>query len=189
MKKSYIAQAWLVICLALCFGAALAAVETALSDRIQANKLAKTLSKIPQLVPGAEQGQAATVAGRKVYRAMAADKQVGWVVPADGQGFADKIELLIGLDNTAEVITGLAVLAQKETPAVGNKIENADWRSQFAGKKAAEPLTVSKARPTGNEILAVSGATISSSSVCEIVNRAVAEFRKGLASAERPPKE
>ena len=35
MKNSYIGQAWLVLALALCFGAALAGVESALKDRIE----------------------------------------------------------------------------------------------------------------------------------------------------------
>ncbi|KKL16433.1 hypothetical protein LCGC14_2495630, partial [marine sediment metagenome] len=37
----------------------------------------------------------------------------------------------------ATKITGLYVLSQKETPGLGNKIENPEWRGQFVGKDAA----------------------------------------------------
>ncbi len=180
-QKNYLGQAWLVLALALCFGSALAGVEIALKERIDDNKLAETQEQIPALVPGADSGQAVQLAGRTVYRAMAGDRQVGWVVPAGGQGFADKIEVLIGLDASAETLTGLYVLSQKETPGLGNRITEEAWLGQFPGKAAASPLTVSKADPlAGHEILAVTGATISSESVASIVNQAVAEFRQAL---------
>ena len=54
MKNSYIGQAWLVLALALCFGAALAGVESALKGRITANKLAATVEQIPSLVQGSD---------------------------------------------------------------------------------------------------------------------------------------
>jgi len=181
-KRNYLGQAWLVLALALCFGSALAGVEIVLKGRIDDNKLAETRGQIPALVPGAEGGQAVELAGRTVYRAMSGNRQVGWVIPAGGQGFADKIEVLIGLDASAERLTGLYVLSQKETPGLGNRITEGPWLGQFAGKAAASPLAVSKAEPlAGNEILAVTGATISSESVARIVNQAVAEFRQALA--------
>ena len=101
-------------------------------------------------------------------------------IPARGPGFADKIELLIGLDLEGETITGMAVLDQKETPALGNKIQDAKWREQFRKKSTSEPLTVTRSAPRGNEIQAVSGATFSSRSVCKIVNKAVQDFREQL---------
>ena len=49
-RGSYIGQAWLVILLALLYGAALAAVQLGWSDRIANNKLMKAYSRIPQIV-------------------------------------------------------------------------------------------------------------------------------------------
>ena len=48
-----IAQAWLVILLALIYGAALATVQTTLSPKIEANIRAETYDQIPRLVTGA----------------------------------------------------------------------------------------------------------------------------------------
>jgi len=183
MNIKYLKQAWLVLFLAVCFGAVLAGVQVAVSDKIEANKLAETMGQIPDLVPGSTGGERFEIDGRTVYRAVDGDgKQVGWVVPAAGQGFADVIELLIGLDAKAEVITGLYVLDQKETPGLGNKITDPGFRDRFKGKRTAARLSVTKAADAADsEILAITGATVSSESVTRIVNDTLAKLKAKLA--------
>ncbi|MEE9603691.1 MAG: FMN-binding protein [Thermoguttaceae bacterium] len=192
-QGGYIGQAWLVILLALLYGGALAGVQTTLGPIIETNKKNETYSVIPKLVEGAvkaskEEIKAGTleiiVVGengkkQKVYKAIGKDgKLKGWVLAASGQGFADKIELLVGLSADLSTITGMDVLDQKETPGLGNFIDEEDFRDQFAGKPTTEPLLVVKTDPVGdNEILALSGATISSQSVADIVNRAIENLK------------
>ncbi len=198
MKNNYLVQAWLVLTLALLFGAALAGMETAVAGKIKANKLNETKERIATLVPGAAEDanlhEAVDIEGRLVYRAMDADgAQVGWVVPADGPGFADKIEVLVGLDTKAETITGLYVLSQKETPGLGNKItfkrnkpgDKPLYLDNFPGKDATKPLEVVKrpAKPDTNEVEAVTGATVSSKSVTKAINTTLNELRGKLAAA------
>ncbi len=186
MATVYIKQAWLVLILAIVFAAALACIQAGLSPRIEANKRNETYDQIPVLVPGADQAATeewATDDGKIAYKAVSADGEaVGWVIKGAGQGFADKIELLIGLDAEATRITGLFVLEQKETPALGSKIADKSdpwFRDQFEGKSAAEDIAVTKASPVEgtNQVAAISGATISSEAVSDIVNDAVKEFR------------
>jgi len=196
-RKGYLGQAWLVVLLSLVYGGALAGVETALRETIAENKRAETYDRIPVLVPGADAAKTRKVNQtdelivadadgnrQRVYRAVAADgAPVGWVLPASGQGFADRIDLLIGLDAQASAISGLYVLDQKETPGLGNLIASeALFTNQFAGKSADDPFTVVTTDPASgsNQIKAISGATISSESVCAIVNRAVASFKEPL---------
>ena len=184
MKNSYIGQAWLVLLLSLCFGGALAGVEVALRDRIAANKKAMTFGKIPDLVPGAVGGTKIEVEGYTVYRALApGGALVGWVVQASGMGYADRIELLVGLDRSCTKITGLAILDHKETPGLGAFIKGPDFQNQFAGKTGDGQLTpVKSGTPTDRQIQAISGATISSQSVCTIINKAVSAVREKLAA-------
>lgn len=185
MKNSYIGQAWLVIVLSLCFGAALAAVQATLNPKIEQNKLNDTIGQIPSLVPGATGGAAETVGDQPVYRATDAQgNHVGWVLPARGQGFADVIELLIGLDKDAGRITGLYVLKQLETPGLGDNITKPEWRGQFKGKPAEQPLQVTSAPQADSDVQGVTGATVSSKSVVGIVNAAVAQFRAALGGAQ-----
>ena len=189
VRNSYIGQAWLVIVLGLVFGVALAGVQVQLSPLVETNKLNETKGRIPSLVSGAWTSEKEVIAGYDVYCAKdKAGRLAGWVIRASGQGFADKIELLVGLDATAQTITGLYVLDQKETPGLGNKISEEKFRKPFAeGTLRTDrelKVTKGKARePSG--VPAVSGATISSESVCAIVNEAVGKVREQLAARAR----
>ena len=178
-------QAWLILVLALLFGSGLAAVQMALEPIIARNKLSETLLQIPNLVPGSETGEQERVNGQLVFRALDADGNLmGWVLPASGQGFADKIEMLVGLDAALETITGIYVLDQKETPGLGNRIAEAGWRDQFRGKPTSKPLELSSAESSiPHHVEALTGATISSESVKDIVNGAVASLKEALAKA------
>lgn len=188
-QGSYIAQAWLVILLALLYGGALAGVQTVLSDKIAENKKRETYDVIPLLVKGADKEKTVelVIEGKdgkpaRVYKIMGGDGgHEGWVVAGNGQGFADRIEVLIGLDAELSAITGLYVLAQKETPGLGDYITGEDFRGGFAGRSADAPLVVLKSEPqASNDIRALTGATISSESVCAIVNGTLENLRDRL---------
>jgi electron transport complex protein RnfG len=188
-QSTFIGQAWLVILLALVYGSGLAFVHTALSAKIAENKRNETYRVIPDLVPGAEIPMTEEVRvrgqdGREnlVYRVHdGGGVHRGWVVPAGGQGFADRIEVLIGLDPPLSTITGLYVLDQKETPGLGDYITGESFRARFRGRPTGNPLVVVKSEPrAGNEIEALTGATISSESVSSIVNMALANLRQSL---------
>ena len=62
-RNSNLAQAWLILLLALCFGSALAAVQVRLSGTIAANKLNETLGQVPALIWGQEQAQRYVASG------------------------------------------------------------------------------------------------------------------------------
>lgn len=203
-KNNNFAQAWLVLVLALIFGAALAAVQINLGGIIATNKLNETLEKVPELVWGAAAAgkmvsqnapvditpgivtieKDAKTAYYNLFRVAHEDKLSGWVVKAGGQGYADKIEILIGLDPDAETITGLFILEQKETPGLGNKITFPWWRNQFIQKKTSTPLVVAKGKSqASNAIDALTGATVSSRSVTGIVNRTIGDIKGRLTPA------
>jgi electron transport complex protein RnfG len=187
--KGILAPAWLVLVLACVFGAALAGMQALVADQIAENKLRETLDQIPALVPGADAGQREMIEGRIVYRALSDGETIGWVIPADGQGFADVIEVLIGVTAEVDRLTGMYVLEQKETPGLGNKITEGPWLVQFAGKALDQALKVVKYEPKQEyEIETVTGATISSEAVCDIVNDEVdADLRSTLQAALNDP--
>ena len=208
MKDNYIVQAWLILALAVCFAAALSGIEIALADRIEENKRNETYGQIGNLVrsPWWEEDPAkvwqadgkteqwVTPEGHLAYKAFdkkGKDKdRRGWVIKASGQGFADKIEILIGLDVTGKRILGLYVLDQKETPALGNRIKEEAWRRKFVGRETTRDIVVSKASEraanvANNSVQAVTGATVSSESVAAIVNAAVKDFRNRVGDLKK----
>ncbi|MCP3951980.1 MAG: FMN-binding protein [Desulfobacterales bacterium] len=203
-RNSNLAQAWLVLTLAVFFGATLAAVQVNLSGIILENKQNETLERVPELIWGAADTRAATAQKRdmkiipgtlsirsgtktktlNLYKVIHAKELAGWVIKASGQGYADKIDLLIGVDPEVKTLTGLFILDQKETPGLGNKITFPGWRRQFVGKSISRPLVVAKGTPgEGPAIDAITGATISSRSVTRIINR-VMDAVKGKLTPE-----
>lgn len=204
LMENNIIQAWLVLILAICFGSALAGMQLTLGPKIEENKLNETLSKIPELVLDKQEAEklaesdaqldvkpmtvsvekAAKTATYSVYEAKSPEgERLGWVAKASGQGYADKIELLLGLSADLEKVSGIFVLEQKETPGLGNKIVTDEWRSQYNGAPTSQPLTVVKGGGSGpGQINAITGATISSRSVTDIVNTAIADLKDPLAA-------
>ena len=93
------------------------------------------------------------------------------------EGFSGKIELMIGMldDGT---INNTAVLAHKETPGLGDKmdIKKSDFPLQFKGKNPnGFNLKVTK---DGGDVDAITAATISSRAFCDAVQRAYNTFER-----------
>jgi electron transport complex protein RnfG len=192
---NYIKQAWLVIILSLLYGASLAGVQISLSGIIADNKRNETYNVIPDLVSGAvkEKIEEVTITDKNgkpiiVWKANnESGELIGWVVPASGQGFADTIELIVGINKTCDTITGIYVLNQKETPGLGDYITGKDFQSRFVAKTVTSPLKVARQETSEpDEIRALSGATISSQSVCDTVNKAMDNLREALIKASNP---
>lgn len=177
-----LAQAWLVLVLAILYGGGLAFVNSTLSPKIAENIKNETYSLIPELVgnPSAFEvtelsldlgnGEAKTLYQVKSPEAAG----IGWVIPASSLGFADKVQLLIGVDYSCSQILGMRVIDQKETPGLGNLIVEPAFSDQFTGKATAEPITIVKTPPSkASDVKAVTGATISSNTVATAVNEAI----------------
>lgn len=210
-QNSYILQAWLVLTLSLTFGCSLAGVQVFLGPKIEQNKINEIKERVPEVILGKDEVQKMTAndqmlaitpqkikidkGGRttaySVFQTSYPDgTPAGWVVRSAGQGYADTIELLFGLGPKADQLTGVYILNQKETPGLGNKIIEDAWRQQFTDKPIKNKLVAVKtAAVKPNEIDAVTGATISSQSVCTIINRAANDLKDRLQVKDAPQRE
>jgi len=189
-------RSWLVLAGALVFGLLLAFTYTSWEPLIEANRIAKLQRGIRSILPQAATIEADTLATASdlraepqvVYRGLnAAGDPVGFVFRAEGTGFQDRIELLVGLDARLERYRGIAVLFAQETPGFGDAIrDSVIFKQQFIGAPAAEDLIVVKGpdedRPKtdDNEIVSITGATITSEAVTTIINRRFDEIRPTL---------
>jgi len=98
---------------------------------------------------------------------------VGYCVNVASNGYGGAIDIMVGvaLDKT---ISGVQVVSHAETAGLGAKVTEERFSSQFKGKPTDTPLSVIKnGTPSRNEIVAISGATISSNAVKTGVNAAV----------------
>lgn len=106
----------------------------------------------------------------------ASDAVVGYVFKSKPTGFGGPLEVVTGINLNSEV-TGLRVGSHLETPGLGAKGTNADYYEQYAGKSATEWIGVSKTAATGNDIQAITGATISSDAITVGANASIDAFQ------------
>jgi electron transport complex protein RnfG len=103
----------------------------------------------------------------------------GFAVPAAKPGFQDIVSVIFGYDPSTGTLRGMKVLANKETPGLGDRIEkDVEFTGQFDG--CAVPLIgVKPGRGSGSdaEIDTITGATISSRTVIVAINEALERFR------------
>ena len=191
--KHFIQQSWLLIISAFCFGLLIAIASAAWSPRIEQNKIEKLNSLMRDLLPEAgsfeleAELEIESAKGKKVksniYKAISdANTCVGWAFNCKGPGFQDKIELVVAVDKDFERIAGFSVLASNETPGFGDKIKLPWYRNQFAGAPA-EKLQLVKTgdvEKIDSEIVAISGATVSSKAVVDIINNSIIQIKNQM---------
>jgi electron transport complex protein RnfG len=97
-----------------------------------------------------------------VYRARRAGKITGVAYEIYGSGYAGEIKLMMGIDSEGRVL-GVRPLAHKETPGLGDKIEEkkGDWILRFTGLSLGNPAPERwKVKKDGGDFDQFAGATI-----------------------------
>ena len=112
---------------------------------------------------------------------------IGFAVVTSKAGFQDQIRLIFGYDARNGTLLGMKVLESKETPGLGDKIEkDSSFVAEFTG--VTTPLLGVKSgagRGADNEVDMITGATISSRTLIDAINAAVARLGPVLASRQQ----
>ena len=116
----------------------------------------------------------------KIYLGYDKDgKRIGFAVSAAENGFQDLVTLMFGYDAAKHRLIAMKVIANKETPGLGDKIEkDRNFVNEFAD--AATPMEGVKpgsGKEGENDIAMITGATISSRAVIRIINNAIARWQ------------
>ena len=91
----------------------------------------------------------------------------GTVVEVSISGSQSMLALAIGVDNDG-AITGVSVIDHGETPGLGAKSTEAEWRAQFVGQTSG--LALDK---KGGEVAPLTGATITSQAIVDACQIAI----------------
>lgn len=133
--------------------------------------------------------------GTTYYVAKKDGAVVGYAVEAVSlNGYSGEIKILLGLLPGGEV-SGLEILEHKETPGLGQKIEEKSWRNQFIWKDSAKTTRRSltntnwAVKKDRGDIDQISGATISPRAVVEAVKGALDQFKLAQSRLAPPPPE
>lgn len=191
--RHFFEQSWLLIVAAFFFGLLIAVTNAALSPRIELNKVSKLTTLAKGLLPQAEKFaplkteiEVKTLDGRKqkinVYRAITDGQTAGWVFKALGSGWGGTLELGVVVDGSFKTMAGLGILVSNETVGFGDQIKEDYFRRQFAGAPAERLSLVSTGseEKIDSEIVAISGATVSSTAVVDAVNHYLPQVKEKL---------
>ncbi len=101
--------------------------------------------------------------GSVIYRVSASGEHIGYCVEGAADGFGGTLELMVGYTPEGEIV-GVSIVALSETPGLGSKVNDAAYLEQYVGNTGELTL--------GEDVDAISGATVSSRAVITAVNRA-----------------
>ena len=107
------------------------------------------------------------------------DRVQGVAISRGESGFQDVVQIIFGFDPATGKLSGMKVLDSKETPGLGDKIfkDMAFVEQFFAGPET--PLVgvkIGAGKGLPNEIDTITGATISSKVVIDIINHGLEEW-------------
>lgn len=108
---------------------------------------------------------------------------IGYGVMIEGTGFQGPIKMMVGFNKDGSEVLGIEILENVETPGLGNRIVEDWFKKQFTGKTPPIEVLKGKTPETKSQIQAITGATISSRSVVNIVNAAAQVLKNYLSGA------
>ena len=155
----------------------LAATNMVTVDKIAENALEKENQSRIEVMPAANEFTESEVygdSGITYCEALDQNKNVvGYVFTGSAKGYGGDVKVVVGYlpDGT---ISGVSIIADNETPGLGANATKDSFKSRFANKKGV--LTVDKASNEGQNIQAITAATVTSKAVVKAVNATTEAF-------------
>lgn len=167
MDNKYIIRLGIILFLICAISTALLAfVNSVTLPVIEANNEKMQEMAKKEVLPEADTFKEIT---REIYLGEKGGEKAGYTVSVEKNGYGGPIKMMIGIDNSMKV-SGVKILSMSETPGLGAKAQNEDFLSQFQGKNKF--LALKKSGAGENDVLAISGATVTSTAVTEGVKDA-----------------
>ena len=121
---------------------------------------------------------------KRIYVSYNSDNQLHGVAMSRGEsGFQDIIMVIFGLSPDTGKLMGMKVLDSKETPGLGDKIfKDLPWVAQFFNSPDTPLIPIKPGTGKGlpGEIDTITGSTISTKKVIEIINNGIEEWKPYL---------
>ncbi|MBQ2865461.1 MAG: FMN-binding protein [Clostridia bacterium] len=175
MKNTPVAMISVLAIICLAVSALLGFVNFLTEDTIAEIAEAKVQAAMADIIPNAtfEQVDAtAYPAVTKMYKATSTSgENAGVCVQLSSSGFAADIVLIVGI-NADKTIAGVRITSINETAGLGSKANDPAWLSQFEGLTGTLNL-VKNSKTADNDVVAISGATVTSTAVTKGVQTAL----------------
>lgn len=106
---------------------------------------------------------------------------VAYAVPFNGPGLWGSIDGYLGINADLKTVTGIEFIKQEETPGLGGRIAEPEYKAQFKGLDISDSssgeIIINRPAPGGN-VDAITGATQTSTFVTNMLNEDVMAFIK-----------
>lgn len=99
--------------------------------------------------------------------------EVGYVFTSGAKGYGGTVSVMVGFDLEGN-ITGVEILSHSETPGLGANATKQEYKDRYIGKNGT--LVVDKTSNEGQNVQAITAATITSKAVVAAVNLASEAF-------------
>jgi len=183
--KNEIVRLGLILCvISLIASGLLAIVNNVTIPIIAAQQIAANDAARKQILPEADSFE--EVQGEfgenvvEVYKAVSGSEDIGYIIKTISKGYSGDIQIISGI-NKDGTIAGAVIGSMTETPGLGAKAQDQPFISQYNGKSVDKEMIVSKsATGADNEIVAISGATITSKAVTDGINLAVNVYNENF---------
>ncbi len=107
---------------------------------------------------------------------------IGYIVTAAAKGYGGDVKVMVGYDLTATIVGFTVLDCSNETPGLGQNSKTPAFQERFLGKSGE--LTVDKNSNDGQNIQAITAATITSKAVVKAVNAATEAVSALLGGAD-----
>jgi electron transport complex protein RnfG len=164
-------------------GGALVGIYRYAQPRIEKNRKEALRAAIFEVLPRAKSYQTMVKEGKTIYKGFdSSGRLIGYAFTGKGPGYQSTIEVMIGVGPELEKTKGIEVLESMETPGLGAKIAERSFRDPFGDLVILPFIELIKGRPPEkpNQVQAITGATISSQAVVDILNKTTRRVREIL---------
>ena len=168
--------ALLLICLVAT--ALLAGTNSITQEKIALNAVeTEKASRMLVLPEGKEYGEVTTLENGITYciGTDEAGEEAGYVFTSGAKGYGGTVSVMVGI-GTDGAITGVEILSHAETPGLGANAVKPDFKNRFIGKSGQ--LIVDKNSNDGQNVQAITAATITSKAVTSAVNAVTAAYEE-----------
>ena len=158
--------------------ALLAGTNMITKDKIAENAVQTEIASRAAVLPeGKDYGEVVTLDNGVTYCiGYGADgNEVGYVFTTGAKGYGGTVSVMVGMETEGN-ITGVEILSHSETPGLGANATKADFKERFIGKNGT--LTVNKNSNEGQNLQAITAATITSNAVVKAVNLATETYNQ-----------
>ena len=170
MKSTISIRPTLILALICLLATLLLAGLNQLTTPIITRNEAQTANEIyAALLPEADGFTALSCDIDGITAVMEANNGAGYVITAQSRGYGGQVPAAVAFSPEGTIL-GVTMMENSETPGLGQKVTEAAFSGQFAGREAAT-FTI-------DEIDAVTGATISSKAAVAAINLAIEAYQE-----------